>query len=86
LAEAIAPFGLSPEDVPDVFNMFMKVEYAQDGTYELRPSPAQTGDYIDLEANMDCLVALSACPGALTVVNDGVNKPLKVEIWEGLHS
>ena len=44
---------------------------------------AKKGDHIDMVANMDCLIALSACPTCgNTPSNDWVNKPLKIEIWE----
>ena len=82
LAEAIAPFGLTEYDVPDVFNAFMDVEYPPDGRYRIKAAPAKKGDYIDLLAHMDCLVAVSACPNEDTPVNGGVPKPLKVEIWQ----
>lgn len=87
LVEAIAPFGLTPEDVPDVFNMFMNVEYDQQGHYHIKAPAAGKGGYIDMRAEMDCLVALSACPaGDVSLVNgegpDKGNKRLKVEIYE----
>ena len=81
LAEAIKPYGLIPEDVPDVFNAFMNVDYGQNlEGYVVKVPVAKKGDYIDLLAEMDCLVAISACPGQ-PLCND-YNKPLKVEIWE----
>ena len=84
LAEAIRDFGMPPEDVPDVFNLFMNVEHSPDGLYETVPSLAKKGDYTDFLAHMDCLIALSACPATpISNLNDGVNKPLQVEIWEG---
>jgi uncharacterized protein YcgI (DUF1989 family) len=81
IAEAIAPYGLKPEDVPDIFNLWMNT--TKDG-YGILPTLAKKGDYIDMLAHMDCLVALSACPaGDVTDINGpGGNKPLKVEIWE----
>ena len=85
LAEAISSFGLTPEDVPDVFNLFQNVDMPEDGPYQHRPTGAKKGDYIDLLAHMDCLVALSACPANdVTPIGDydRVNRPLKVEIWE----
>jgi uncharacterized protein YcgI (DUF1989 family) len=87
LAEAITPYGLTPEDVPDVFNMFMNVEYDEEGEYHIKAPVAGKGGYIDMLAKMDCLVALSACPaGDVSLVNgegsNKGNKPLKVEIWE----
>ena len=87
LAEAIAPYGLTPEDVPDVCNLFMHVGFDAEGRYAILPPTGGKGDYIDMLAQMDCLVALSACPaGDLTGINgegaDAGNKRLKVEIWE----
>ncbi len=87
LAEAIAPYGLTPEDVPDVFNVFMNAGSDEHGQFSIRPPVVGKGGYIDMLANMDCLVALSACPGGdVTIVNgegpDQGNRPLKVEIWE----
>ena len=81
LAEAIKPYGLTPEDVPDVFNAFMNVDYGENmESYIVKLPVAKKGDYIELLAEMDCLVAISACP-AQPLCND-YNKPLKIEIWE----
>jgi uncharacterized protein YcgI (DUF1989 family) len=87
IVEVIVPLGLRPDDVGDVFNMFMNVTYDEHGRYQFKPPAGRKGDYIELRSNMDCLVALSACPaGDVTTINgEGVdkgNKPLKVEIWE----
>ena len=87
LVEAIAPHGLGPDDVPDAFNLFMHVGFDEDGRYYFKPPAGKRGDYIDLRAEMDCLVGLSACPaGDVSIINgegaDRGNKPLKVEIRE----
>ena len=80
LAEAIAPYGLTSLDVPDVFNAWMDVEYP-DGLYQIGSAPAVKGDYIDFLAHMDCLVAISACPHDLSLQHGGVPKALKVELY-----
>ena len=87
LVEALEPHGLTPEDVPDVFNMFMNVSYDDEGRYHIHGPVAGKGGYIDMRAEMDSLVALSACPaGDVSFVNgegeEQGNKRLKVEIWE----
>ena len=85
IAQSIAPYGLTAEDVPDTFNFWMTIEYTLDGGFKILPSMAQKGDRIDFLAHMDCLVALSACPanqGGIFAINDGSNKPLLAEIWE----
>ena len=70
LAECIKPYGLSAWDVPEVLNVFMDTLFHKDGTYEFKPSPVEKGDYLDLLAEMDCLVAISACPDELGVYNN----------------
>ena len=80
LAEVIAPYGMTAEDVPHTLNFWMKIVYAPDGTFAVLDSPAQKGDYLDFLAHMDCLIELSACP--TSEINAGSNKPLKMEIYE----
>jgi uncharacterized protein YcgI (DUF1989 family) len=85
LEEAIAPFGLAPDEVPDIFNVFMN----NDDRYTLEhhrlsflPPVTEIGDYIDLRAEMNILAAISACPNDQDAVNDGVPKPLEIRILE----
>ena len=80
LSDAIAPYGLSPDDVPDVFNLWMNVDIEND-MQVFKPSLAEKGDYIDLLAEMDVLVGASACPSE-GIVNHGKPKPLGIEIFE----
>ncbi|MGQ0652698.1 MAG: DUF1989 domain-containing protein [Betaproteobacteria bacterium] len=80
LAEALAPHGLSGDDIVDIFNVFMNVELSPDGTFAIRPPSAKTGDYIDLRAEMNLLAAISACPADRNATNDGRAKPLGVRI------
>jgi uncharacterized protein YcgI (DUF1989 family) len=47
--------------------------------YTCRPPVAEKGDYVDFRAEMDLLVAISACPTE-SEINDYAGKPLKVEI------
>jgi uncharacterized protein YcgI (DUF1989 family) len=63
LAAAIEPYGLRPEHVHNAFNAFMYTGIdAEDRTF-FEPSDALPTDYLDLRAEIDCLVAISACPG-----------------------
>jgi uncharacterized protein YcgI (DUF1989 family) len=63
LADAIAAFGLAPEDVHDPFNIFMKTGLDADGRLFYEDPDARAGDYVELRAEIDCLLAISACPG-----------------------
>ncbi len=81
LAECIRPYGLTPYDVPDVFNIYMNPILHEDGTYEFKASPVSQGDYVDLLAEMDCLVAVAACPDDLRAINDFKAKPIGIQIF-----
>jgi uncharacterized protein YcgI (DUF1989 family) len=76
VAKAVAPYGLKDEDIHDMFNLFMNVDLNSDGSFVIKPSIAKEGDYIDLRAEMDILVGLSACPGG------EVPHPLGMRVYE----
>lgn len=74
--------GLSEWDMPEVFNMFMNAQFSTDGTYHFVESPVSKGDYVELRAEMDCLVAISACPDDIGEYNGKKPKPLKIQVLE----
>lgn len=77
LARAIKSFGLTTHDVHDAFNIFMRTGVNEkDGLFFERPL-AKKGDYMDLKAEMDCIVAISACPGKSS---GGRHRRLGIEI------
>jgi uncharacterized protein YcgI (DUF1989 family) len=78
LAAAIAPFGLGPGDVHDPFNIFMTTGLNRSGKPFYLPSDARKGDYVDLLAEMNVLVAISACPGGSSGKQ---SYPLDVDIF-----
>ena len=82
LAEALAPFGLTGDDVMDVFNVFMNVELHADGSFTILPSRVTKDDYIELRAEMDVLAAVSACPADTSPTNSGKSRPLGIRICE----
>jgi hypothetical protein len=84
LAEALAPYGLTGDDVGDVFNVFMNVDLHADGTFTVKPSTVTKDDYIELRAEMDLIGAVSACPADTSPrnCNGGTAKPMGVRIYE----
>jgi len=71
--------------VHDVMNVFMCTGYMRDThQYFMKASPVRSGDFIEFFAEIDLLVALSACPGGDcgTSHSDDTAKcyPLNVEI------
>lgn len=71
LAAAVEPAGISKDDLPDPFNIFMNTGIKEDGELYIAASPSKQGDYIELRAEMDCLVAVSACADDVSDCNNG---------------
>ncbi len=81
LALALKEYGLREEDIPDPLNVFMRVDVVNSNLLEIREPVSKPGDHIDFRAEMDCLVALSACAVDCGPCNAGTLKPLGVEIF-----
>jgi uncharacterized protein YcgI (DUF1989 family) len=65
LARALSPHGVPPEDIPSPLNLFqhMTIDAESGHMTNSRVRPAgQGGASVTFRAEMDCLVALSACP------------------------
>ena len=86
LAASLKAFNLGEEDIPDPLNVFMRSEVIDSSLLEIREPASRAGDSIDLRAEMDCLVALSACAVDSGACNAGKLKPLKVEIFTHLET
>lgn len=78
---ALAPYGLARKDVPMSLNLFMNCPVEADGSWTIAEPVSKPGDYVDLRAEMDCLVVLSNCPQDLNPCNAGKLKPLKMVIY-----
>lgn len=78
LSTALAPYGIDPDDVPSPFNLFQTMHIdpvtGRLSNTSIRPRP---GTYIEFRAEMDALVAISACPD-LTVGG----QPIDVLVFE----
>lgn len=67
--------------MPDWFKPFFIVEIKDEGTQEIHPPTTVPGDYYNLRAENDVLVALSNCPQELNVCNGGKATALGVIIY-----
>ena len=78
LSRSLKPYGIAPEDIPSPLNLFqtMKID-GTTGRMEHTTIRPKLGTYVDLKAEMDLLVAFSACPD-LPVGG----KPVGVTIYE----
>ena len=78
LSKALAAYGVIPEDIPSPFNLnqHMKIDGVTGKMAHTQVRP-QSGNYMDIRAEMDLLVALSACPDLAVG-----GKPVDVKIYE----
>lgn len=59
---ALAPWGLGKRDIVSNVNWFMNVPVELDGTLGIVDGISAPGLYVELEAEVDALVAISNCP------------------------
>ncbi|MDQ3552998.1 MAG: urea carboxylase-associated family protein [Chloroflexota bacterium] len=78
LATSLAPYGISSDALPTTFNIFMDVAVAHDGALSIGPPRSRPGDFIDLRAEMDLVVGVTACSAEKS--NNGSFKPIDLEV------
>lgn len=74
----LAPFGIGPDGIPTTFNIFMNVQVLPSGQLQILPPLSRAGDYLELRAEMDMIVGVTACSAELS--NNGSFKPIEIEI------
>ena len=74
----LAPFGITPDQIPNAFNIFMNVQVKEDGQISVEPPLSKAGDFILFEAKMDLIVGLTACSAEDS--NGGTFKPIHFEV------
>lgn len=76
----LAPHGILPDRIPIAFNIFMNVLVdGESGIIRVDPPRSKAGDSISFLAEMDLIVALTAC--AAPQSNNGSFKPIDYEIF-----
>ena len=69
LAAAMAELGLTPPETPSPWNLFMNIPVSPNGGVNFEPPISRPGDYVALRAEMDLVVAFSACPQDIVPIN-----------------
>jgi len=75
LAAGLAALGLAPPETPAPLNLFMNIPVVDGNRVELRPPVSTPGSYVTLRAEMDCIVAFSACPQDMLPINGPAMRP-----------
>jgi uncharacterized protein YcgI (DUF1989 family) len=69
LAAGMAELGMTPPETPAPLNLFMNIPIRGDGSLSFDPGVCKPGDAITFRAEMDCVVAFSACPQDMVPIN-----------------
>lgn len=75
LAAAMDALGLEAPETPSPLNLFMNIPWSADGALAFEPPLTRPGDYVVLEANLDLVIAFSACPQDILPVNGKAGRP-----------
>lgn len=79
LESAMAPYGVSPDRIPIAFNIFMHVDVnSETGKIRVLPPLSRAGDSTSFRAEMDLIVALTACSAGQS--NNFTYKPIHYRV------
>jgi uncharacterized protein YcgI (DUF1989 family) len=69
LAAALAELDLVPPETPSPLNLFMNIPVVDGNAIDVLPPISTPGSYVTLRAEIDCIVAFSACPQDMVPIN-----------------
>ncbi|MGE3676588.1 MAG: DUF1989 domain-containing protein [Burkholderiales bacterium] len=75
LGRALDAIGLKRVLTPSPFNLFMNIPVSRDNAVSFDPPVTRPGDAISFRAEMDAIVAFSACPQDMVPINGAACTP-----------
>lgn len=79
LRAALEPYGITGDDIPTAFNVFMNVPVdGTTGTLRVDPPLSKPGDRTRFKAHMDLIIGLTACSAGMS--NNFRFKPIHYEV------
>ncbi len=79
LTKNLERFGISEDDIPTTFNVFMNVDILPSGELKIGAPLSKPGDFLDLRAEMDLVVGVTACSAEMS--NNYSFKPIDLEVY-----
>jgi uncharacterized protein len=83
LADALNSLGLAVPETPSPLNLFMNIPWTSEGTLSFEPPVSTPGSYVVLRADMDLVIAFSACPQDMLPINGVACKPTEAHFCVG---
>jgi len=80
LAAAMRELGLAAAETPAPLNLFMNIPVLDGNRVEARPPVSTPGSHVTLRAEMDCIIAFSACPQDMIPINGLAMRPTEAHV------
>lgn len=80
LVAALAEIGLQTPETPAPLNLFMNIPVIDGNRVEIRPPVSTPGSYVTLRAELDCILAFSACPQDIVPINGLALRPTEAHV------
>ena len=75
LTAGLAELGITKPVTPSPLNLFMHIPWTAEGELSWEEPLSQPGSYVTLRAEMDLVIAFSACPQDILPINGRVGQP-----------
>jgi uncharacterized protein len=75
LTDAVKALGLAVPQTPSPLNLFMNIPWTSEGTLSFESPVSTPGSYVVLRADVDLVIAFSACPQDMLPINGAACKP-----------
>lgn len=79
LHSAVAEYGITTDMVHDPVNLFMYTGLNEGNRMYYEDPVAKRGDYVEIVADMDCIIGTSVCPGGSS---GKIKRPIGIEVFE----
>ena len=73
-------YGIKASQITVPFNIFLNITISKEGDIEIQKPRSKAGDYIELRAEMNLIVGITACSAG--TCNNFTWSPIDVEIYE----
>lgn len=74
---ALSEIAFTAQETPSPLNLWMNIPVAADGGIDFQPPVSKPGDYVVFRAEMDAVVAFSACPQDQVPINGAACIPVE---------
>lgn len=83
LERAMASLGYTDIEIPQPINLFMNTPVVdEEGTIDWLPAETYPGDSVTLRAELDLVLAVSACPQDILAINEKRPTPIEIELLD----